>query len=81
MGILAHEDDLNLSDEPRHCDRALLYDPHIRHVLEAAKKGAGVVQPVCWIAPDVEPKIVRDIWKNTAFVSLAMTIAMEHIAI
>jgi hypothetical protein len=37
-----------------------LYDPHIRHVLEAAKKGAGVVQPVCWIAPDVEPKIVRE---------------------
>src|SRR5207249_695770 len=31
-----------------------LSDPHIAHVLEAAKKGAGVHQPVCWIAPDVD---------------------------
>jgi len=30
-----------------------LNDPHIRHVLEAAKQGAGVHQPVCWIAPNV----------------------------
>jgi len=33
-----------------------LSDSNIRHVLEAAKKGAGVVQPVCWIAPDVSSK-------------------------
>jgi SIR2-like domain len=37
-----------------------LMDPHVRHVLEAAKKGAGVAQPVCWIAPDVHPTIVRE---------------------
>jgi hypothetical protein len=30
-----------------------LTDPNIRHVLEAAQYGAGVNQPVCWIAPDV----------------------------
>ena len=30
-----------------------LNDPHVRHVLEAAKQGAKVEQPVCWIAPDV----------------------------
>ena len=30
-----------------------LTDKNIKHVLEAAKKGAGVIQPVCWIAPDV----------------------------
>jgi hypothetical protein len=37
-----------------------LFDPHIRHVLEAAKKGAGVVQPVCWIAPDVSREVVQE---------------------
>src|SRR5262249_39225153 len=37
-----------------------LSDPHVRHVLEAAKKGAGVVQPVCWIAPDVAHDVVRE---------------------
>jgi hypothetical protein len=31
-----------------------LSDKNIQHVLEAAKRGAGVVQPVCWIAPDVD---------------------------
>jgi hypothetical protein len=31
-----------------------LSDKNIRHVLGAAKRGAGVVQPVCWIAPDVD---------------------------
>lgn len=36
-----------------------LTDPHIQHVLEAAKRGSGVVQPVCWIAPDVDPLTVR----------------------
>lgn len=30
-----------------------LTDVNIKHVLEAAKKGAGVIQPVCWIAPDI----------------------------
>lgn len=31
-----------------------LADKNIKHVLEVAKRGAGVTQPVCWIAPDVE---------------------------
>jgi SIR2-like protein len=31
-----------------------LTDPNIRHVLSAAKKGGGVAQPICWIAPDVD---------------------------
>src|SRR3990172_4896271 len=30
-----------------------LTDPNIRHVLEAARQGAGLHQPVCWLAPDV----------------------------
>lgn len=30
-----------------------LTDKNIRHVLETAKKGAGVLQPICWIAPNV----------------------------
>jgi hypothetical protein len=30
-----------------------LQDPHIRHVLKAASVGSSIVQPVCWIAPDV----------------------------
>ena len=30
-----------------------LSDKDIRHVLEAAKKGAGVAQPIVWIAPNV----------------------------
>jgi hypothetical protein len=33
-----------------------LTDPHVRHVLEAAKQGSGVLQPVCWIAPNVSPQ-------------------------
>jgi hypothetical protein len=37
-----------------------LFDPHIKHVLEAAKKGSGVVQPVCWIAPDVPYPVARE---------------------
>ena len=37
-----------------------LTDPHMQHVLEAAKEGAGVLQPVCWIAPDVPPDIARE---------------------
>ena len=31
-----------------------LSDENVRHVLRAAKRGAGVVQPVCWIAPNVD---------------------------
>ena len=30
-----------------------LSDKNIKHVLDAAKRGAGVQQPICWIAPDV----------------------------
>lgn len=30
-----------------------LADRNIQQVLEAAKKGSGVTQPVCWLAPDV----------------------------
>jgi SIR2-like domain len=37
-----------------------LTDQHIQHVLEAAKKGSGVVRPVCWIAPDVPYDTVRE---------------------
>lgn len=37
-----------------------LTDKNVRHVLEAAKQGSGVIQPVCWIAPDVTPVIARE---------------------
>ena len=37
-----------------------LSDPHVRHILAAAKKGSGVIQPVCWIAPDVPSSVVRE---------------------
>ena len=37
-----------------------LADPDVRHVLAAAKHGAGVERPVCWIAPDVPPDLRRD---------------------
>lgn len=37
-----------------------LTDPNIRAVLEAAKKGSGVLQPVCWIAPDVSRDEARE---------------------
>lgn len=33
-----------------------LTDKNIRHVLKAAKLGAGVVQPICWVAPDAKPE-------------------------
>jgi hypothetical protein len=36
-----------------------LTDTNIRQVLAAAKIGAGVVQPVCWIAPNVSPDDIR----------------------
>ncbi len=31
-----------------------LTDPNIKHIIYAAKKGAGVNNPICWIAPDVK---------------------------
>lgn len=37
-----------------------LSDNSIRHVLEAAKQGSGVLQPICWIAPDVSYEISKD---------------------
>ena len=37
-----------------------LADPHVRHVLAAARQGAGVERPVCWIAPDVSPDQKRE---------------------
>jgi hypothetical protein len=37
-----------------------LTDENIRHVLEAAKEGAGVEMPVCWIAPDATPPQIRE---------------------
>ena len=37
-----------------------LTDPDVRHVLAAAKQGAGVERPVCWIAPDVPPDLKRE---------------------
>jgi len=37
-----------------------LSDPNIRQVLDAAKQGAGVDQPVCWIAPEVPPPQSRE---------------------
>lgn len=37
-----------------------LTDKNIQHVLEAAKRGAGVYQPICWIAPDVKDSQKRE---------------------
>lgn len=37
-----------------------LTDGHIRHVLEAAKQGSGVQQPICWIAPDVDSHLSQE---------------------
>jgi len=37
-----------------------LTDRNIRHVLEASKRGAGVEQPICWIAPNVSYQESRD---------------------
>lgn len=30
-----------------------LSDPHIKHILERAQRGASFEQPICWLAPDV----------------------------
>jgi hypothetical protein len=37
-----------------------LTDENVKHVFESAKQGAGVLQPVCWIAPDVPRDQARD---------------------
>lgn len=37
-----------------------LTDPHFKHVLEAAKQGSGVQQPICWIAPDVDNDLSQE---------------------
>ena len=37
-----------------------LTDKNIRHVLKAAKQGAGVVQPICWVAPNAKPEERRE---------------------
>lgn len=37
-----------------------LTDPHIKHVLEMAKQGSGVQQPICWIAPDVNTSLSQE---------------------
>lgn len=37
-----------------------LTDPHISHLLQAAKQGATVVRPICWLAPDVAPSVARE---------------------
>ena len=41
-----------------------LTDPHVKHVLKAAREGAKVVQPVCWIAPDVSMDTRREYLEN-----------------
>jgi len=37
-----------------------LSDRNIKHVLEASKRGAGVEQPICWIAPNISYQESRD---------------------
>jgi SIR2-like domain len=37
-----------------------LSDSNIKHVLAAAKQGAGVHQPICWLAPDVSTSQGRE---------------------
>jgi len=31
-------------------------DPHMQFLLKLAKKGTGIIQPICWIAPDISIK-------------------------
>lgn len=38
-----------------------LTDPDVQHILAAAKEGAGVQNPVCWIAPDVPLPSKKDL--------------------
>lgn len=37
-----------------------LKDTNIKHILAAAKRGAGIHQPICWIAPDITPEEGRE---------------------
>jgi hypothetical protein len=37
-----------------------LTDPHVRMVLEAAKRGSAATREVCWIAPDVAPSVASE---------------------
>ncbi len=37
-----------------------LSDPNFQHVLQAAKHGAGVQLPVCWVAPDIDVDNARE---------------------
>ncbi len=41
-----------------------LSDRNMKHVLQAAKKGAGVAQPVIWIAPNVPVKDRRELLED-----------------
>ena len=41
-----------------------LTDLNMRHVLQAARKGAGVIQPICWIAPDASREQIREYLEN-----------------
>lgn len=41
-----------------------LSDPHIKHILQAAKDGAGVNQPICWIAPEVSIQKAQELLLN-----------------
>jgi hypothetical protein len=41
-----------------------LSDENIRHVLRAAKQGPTVLQPICWIAPDVPVTTIREYLKE-----------------
>jgi hypothetical protein len=37
-----------------------LTDPHVKHILQAAKQGAGVTMPVCWLTADATPEQTRE---------------------
>lgn len=41
-----------------------LSDPHIKHILEKARKGSSFEQPICWIAPDVSPSECQEYLEN-----------------
>ena len=41
-----------------------LSDTNIKHIIEAAKEGANVAQPICWIAPDVTFQESKELLEN-----------------
>lgn len=41
-----------------------LKDPHIKQILQTVKESAGVHQPVCWIAPDIDFQAAQDFLVN-----------------